>query len=237
MTTPQSARRGAPAATPNPAAPAAPNADAAATARHFDARAATWDDNPARRALTAAIAQAVVAITPVSRDLRVLEYGCGTAALSFLLAGSVREIVAADASPGMIEQVRQKLLGSGIGNVMPRLLDLTRDPLPADRFDWVVTAMTLHHVADTDALLAALRQLLIPGGVLIVADLMTEDGSFHTDVAVPHHGFDPEDLVRRLRRIGFPDSRWHVVHRLDRAAREYPVFLLSARLAETTRGK
>jgi ubiquinone/menaquinone biosynthesis C-methylase UbiE len=197
--------------------------------RHFDAAAATWDDNPVRRALTAAIADAIPRLVPLRPDLRMLEYGCGTAALSVMLAGTVGQIVAADASTGMIDQVCRKLAQCGLRTIVPTVLDLTRDPLPAERFDLVVTAMALHHVEDTDTILRRLAEVLAAGGHLVVADLVREDGTFHADMAVPHHGFDPDELAQLLARAGVEESRWQIVHRVARAGREYPVFILSSR--------
>ncbi len=66
---------------------------------------------------------------------------------------------------------------------------------PAGQFDLVVTAMTLHHIADVPGFLARLGHLLRKDGRLAVADLVTEDGSFHAPMTVPHNGFDPERSV------------------------------------------
>jgi len=99
---------------------------------HFDEAAATWDDNPHRRALTESIATSIRATVPLRDDWRVLECGCGTAALSFDLVPAVGEVVAADASPGMIEQVRRKLTRYPTAKITPLLLDLTRNASPRE---------------------------------------------------------------------------------------------------------
>jgi len=70
---------------------------------HFDQAAATWDENPSRLALTRAIAAAVADAVPLMPHGSAMEYGCGTATLSFLLAGSLGKIVAADVSQGMLD--------------------------------------------------------------------------------------------------------------------------------------
>jgi ubiquinone/menaquinone biosynthesis C-methylase UbiE len=75
-------------------------------ANRFDEAAATWDDTPRRRQMSETITRAVQQTIPLRKDWRVLEYGCGTATLGFLLAPHVGEVVAADASAGMVEQVR-----------------------------------------------------------------------------------------------------------------------------------
>ncbi len=77
--------------------------------KHFDEMAASWDDDSERQRRTAAIARGIESAIALNRSWSVLEYGCGTAALSFLLAPKVAQVVAADASPGMVEQVQRKL--------------------------------------------------------------------------------------------------------------------------------
>ncbi len=195
----------------------------------FDAKASFWDEDFHRRALTAAIAKALMACVSLRSGQRLLEYGCGTASLSFLLADRVGSIDAVDVSMGMLEQVRKKLMAAGIRNIHPLLLDLTRDPPPSDPYDGIIIAMALHHIADIAALLRTFVAMLRPGGFLAMADLLEEDGSFHGDVVVPHPGLQPEVLMKLARAQELTDVQWRVVHHMARNDREYPVFLLCAR--------
>jgi 2-polyprenyl-3-methyl-5-hydroxy-6-metoxy-1,4-benzoquinol methylase len=93
--------------------------------------------------------------------------------------------------------------------------------------------MTLHHVPDTDAILRAFHTVLEPGGYLCVADLDTEDGSFHGPEVQVHHGFDRTDLARRTEQAGFREVRFETVFEIAKeiegATRGYPVFLMVAR--------
>jgi 2-polyprenyl-3-methyl-5-hydroxy-6-metoxy-1,4-benzoquinol methylase len=202
---------------------------------HFDQAAATWDADPARLAMSEAFAAAIEATVPLEPDWAAMEYGCGTATLSFLLAGKLGRITAADASPGMIEQVCRKVAASGTTNIQPQLLDLTDAPPPADRFDFIFCAMALHHVADSAALAATFAALLSPGGWLAVADLCAEDGSFHPDVVVPHNGFEPEELAAVFAAAGLTGLRWRTVHEIERHSRRYPLFLLTGRCPDVSR--
>jgi 2-polyprenyl-3-methyl-5-hydroxy-6-metoxy-1,4-benzoquinol methylase len=187
---------------------------------HFNEAAATWDDNPARRELTEAIAQAIKSVIALQPHWRLLEYGCGTASLSLMLGPDVQEIVAADASPGMVEQVRRKLERFPGIRLTPRVLDLTAGEVPAERYDLVVMAMALHHVEDVPALLVRLSGLLVPGGWLVIADLAAEDGSFHAPMVVPHNGFETDDLAR---------ERGSAVHAAPAAVRPVHTFLKNDR--------
>jgi ubiquinone/menaquinone biosynthesis C-methylase UbiE len=200
------------------------------TSAHFDEVAATWDDNPHQRALLEAVAAAIRKTVPLSRDWQVLEYGCGTGVLGFLLAPAVREVVAADSSAGMLEQVRQKLKAHPDVRMTPLLLDLMRDPVPREQFDLVVTAMALHHVEDVEGLIVKLGGLVAEGGWLVVADLYAEDGSFHAPMKVPHNGFVPPALEEAVRRaMGKVDCQVQLIHRVQKNNREFDVFLLTAK--------
>lgn len=198
---------------------------------HFDQAAATWDENPVRRARTAAIAAAIRRRVPLRPDMAVLEYGCGTAALSFLLSPWVGPITAADTSEGMLAAARRKVAQAGVASIAPVRLDLLQDPLPTMRFDLIAAAMVLHHVADTRRLLTACRDLLRPGGWVALADLCCEDGSFHGEMPVPHRGFDPAGIAMALEEMGFRETRWETVLTIPKEGREYPVFLLTGKRA------
>ena len=197
---------------------------------HFDAAAATWDENPQRRALTTAIATAIQQAIPLDRHWRVLEYGCGTAVLSFLLAPHVREVVAADASPGMIEQACRKLAACPVAGLSVRVLDLTQEAAPPESFDLIMMGMALHHIADVPSLLKRLDSMLAKNGWLVIADLCSEDGSFHDPMKVPHDGFAPEALVETLTgAAGSVQCASQVIHQFEKNGRSYPIFLLTAR--------
>jgi 2-polyprenyl-3-methyl-5-hydroxy-6-metoxy-1,4-benzoquinol methylase len=114
-------------------------------------------------------------------------------------------------------------------------LDLLADPSPAQRFDLIVTSMTLHHVPDTDQILRIFHDLLNPGGYLCIADLDKEDGSFHGPEVDVHHGFDQTDLGLRAAQVGFADVQFQTVFGITKeresGTRDYPVFLMTARRA------
>jgi len=206
-------------------------------ATHFDSKARQWDDNPVFRERGLKIAEAVRAAVPLRRDMHALDYGCGTGLLSFPLRDELGAIVMADSSSGMLDVVREKIAAQAATNMTAVKLDLLADPVPSDRFDLIVTAMTLHHVPDTDRILRIFHDLLTPGGHLCIADLDQEDGSFHGPEVDVHHGFDRADLSRRTAQAGFADVRFQTVFSIakehESGARDYPVFLMTARRAGT----
>jgi hypothetical protein len=68
--------------------------------------------------------------------------------------------------------------------------------------------MVLHHVPYTIELFKIWQEMLLPGGQLCLADLDTEDGSFHSDkTGVFHFGFNREHLKLLLHSAGFSEAR------------------------------
>ncbi len=201
-------------------------------ASHFDARARQWNDNPIFQQRGLKIADAVRKAVPLHRSMSALDYGCGTGLLSFPLKDELGTILLADSSSGMLDVVAEKIAAQGVTNMTPVKLDLLIDPAPAQKFDLIVTAMTLHHVPDTNHILRVFHDILNPGGYLCIADLDQEDGSFHGPEVDVHHGFDQADLGRRTALAGFSDPQFQTVFTITKeretGAQDYPVFLMVA---------
>ena len=204
-------------------------------AAHFDSKARQWDDNPVFRERGLKIADAIRKAVPLNKHMSALDYGCGTGLLSFPLKDELGAILAADSSSGMLDVLAGKIAAQGVPNMTPMKLDLLADPPPAQRFDLIVTSMTLHHVPDTDHILRLFHDLLQPGGYLCIADLDQEDGSFHGIEVDVHHGFDRADLGLRTAQAGFSDIQFQTVFSIakerETGSRDYPVFLMTARRA------
>lgn len=198
----------------------------------FDRGARTWDIPP-RVELASAVFRAIRERVPLRPDMRVLDYGAGTGLVSFALSEHVGHVTAMDSSRGMLEVIASKMAESRVENVTTELRDLLADGIPAERYDCIVSSMTLHHVADTVRLLEAMRSMLASGGHIALADLDEEDGSFHHDNAgVEHFGFSRSMLAELAARNGFADITCDIVHTVTRpdksgVMRSYGVFLLA----------
>ena len=199
----------------------------------FDARAATWDDDPTKVERARAIADAIVREAPLAASMHALEYGSGTGLLGFMLRSRVADLTLADVSDGMLTVAQRKISAARDPNVHAIKLDLMTDALPEQRFDLVFSAMTLHHVPDTDGILRRFHAVLRERGLLCVADLDREDGSFHGAGFDGHNGFDRDNLAAKARRAGFSDVRFSTAYEMKKEAagrlRTYPIFLMVAR--------
>ena len=199
-------------------------------AEHFDERAATWDDDPDKVRRAHEVAEAVAAAVPLTGDERMLEYGAGTGLVSQALQDRVGPITLADTSAGMRAVMADKVATGALpSDARVVALDVEMQQVPQERFDLVVGSLVLHHVQQLDAALAALADLLTPGGHLAIADLDQEDGSFHQHDFDGHHGFDRAGLAADLEAVGLVDVRVQDCTRIEKDGRGYQVFLATAR--------
>ena len=201
---------------------------------NFDERAKDWDSDPKKVERARTVADAIRKSIPLSREMTALEYGCGTGLLSFALQEELGQITLADTSQGMLDVLTEKVSASGVRNMKPLRLDLTTDPLPNERFHLTYSLMTLHHVQDTEVILKKFADILLSNGILLIADLDKEDGSFHTDGTTDvHKGFARHELQKQVEANGFDDIKFSTAYtikkKIGEEERTFPVFLMSAR--------
>jgi 2-polyprenyl-3-methyl-5-hydroxy-6-metoxy-1,4-benzoquinol methylase len=196
---------------------------------HFAEKSKDWDTRPVPLQISSAVGPLMRDCLELNDGMRILDFGAGTGLLASHIAPLVAKVVAVDTSPSMLAALAQKQELRDV--VEPHCQDILVEPL-GERFDAVVSAMAMHHVPDTDRLLGRFREHLKPGGQLALADLDSEDGSFHPQdtEGVFHRGFDREDLRRKLEAAGFESVRFRTAVEVAREdGRTYPVFLVTAR--------
>ena len=197
--------------------------------------AAEWDANPGRVALARAVADAIRNAVPLRPDMNAMDFGAGTGLVTLGLLPYVDRLTAVDASGEMLRVLDEKLKALKVGNVHTMLCEIGKTPLPEAEFDLIVSSMVLHHIPDVPETLQRLRPCLRPGGWIALADLDSEDGTFHSDsTGVYHHGLDREEVCRWLQDAGFTDTTSREAHRMvrsspDNQTRQYPVFLVTGR--------
>jgi 2-polyprenyl-3-methyl-5-hydroxy-6-metoxy-1,4-benzoquinol methylase len=103
---------------------------------------------------------------------RVADVGCGEGWSSIALARAYPniEVHGLDLDDGSIAQARQNLSGTAEADRVRFEVRNAADPRLSGRFDLVTAFETIHDMADPVGALRAMRALLAPGGVVIVAD-------------------------------------------------------------------
>jgi len=192
----------------------------------FDARAREWDKDKMHMDRSVAIAAKIEKMIPINTSMKALEYGAGTGLLSFLLKDRFSGITLMDSSQEMIKVCVEKTEYFKTNHILPIWFDLEHKDYD-DRFDIIYNQMVLHHVNDYEAIICTFHSMLNPGGYLAIADLYTEDGSFHGPAAKVHLGFDPEKLTEIFENAGFRNIDYQTCFEVQRdSGAKYPVFLL-----------
>lgn len=193
----------------------------------FASKAEDWDNGDMKQMLSQAIGGAMVQEVGFQTNNTVMDFGAGTGLICSAIAPHVQNIAAVDISPSMLERLAAKPeLQDKVNTVCQDILD---DPLDM-KFDVVVSAMAMHHVQDTDAMLQSFYAHLHDGGKVALADLDKEDGTFHpADIeGVYHDGFTREELQNKLEKVGFKHIRFETVTTVYKEDKTYPVFMLTA---------
>lgn len=107
---------------------------------------------------------------PDSRDVRVLDIGCGNGALLNALSGWIGEGVGVDESVGILERARKR--NEAISNLRFEKISGPVLPFEDASFDVVISLMSFRYL-DWDPLLAEIKRVTKPGGKLLIVDMVT----------------------------------------------------------------
>ncbi len=133
----------------------------------------------------------------------VVEVGPGPGLTTDVLRTRTARLTAVEFDPELAAALAERLAGT---NVEVILGDATALDVPDDRFTGAASFHMLHHIptsAAQDCVLAELARVLRPGGVLVAADGIDNEGTrqFHADDI--YNPIDPEPLHGRLTDAGF----------------------------------
>ncbi len=195
-------------------------------AENFDEAAKQWDLEERRIKRASNVAEDILKHLPDTGEMRGAEYGCGTGLLGFNLLPRFKEITFCDTSNGMLEEVERKIEGGGHTNCKTILIDPKKALDTSHKYDCIFNLMVLHHIPDTEETIKGWAESLNEGGYLCIADLITEDGTFHKDDFDGHLGFDPEMLEKLLKKSNLVVESITTPYVINKEGREYPVFLM-----------
>ncbi len=192
----------------------------------FAHKSKSWDMNSRRVKNAQSIARTIVENISLTPDMHLLDLGAGTGLLSFFLAQKVARITALDNSPSMLEVFREKAseFACPTDVIEGDIMHIKNDSL----YDGIVSSMTIHHIEDIPVLLHKLYTMLKPGGFIALADLESEDGSFHSDnTGVFHYGFDTQNLAKQATQAGFTDVATYHASTIEKPHRNFEVFVIT----------
>ncbi|MBL7472923.1 class I SAM-dependent DNA methyltransferase [Robertkochia sediminum] len=140
----------------------------------WDDMAGQWEEYP----LVTVYAQKAYANLTEAVDLkalRILDFGCGTGLLSELMLPEAREIVALDASAGMIDMLAKKDLENVEVIAAELSLELIRSyEALSEKFDLIVASSVCSFLPDYPETLRLLTSMLTDEGVFVQWDWLAE---------------------------------------------------------------
>ena len=161
------------------------------------------------------------AITPTAK-MNLLDLGCGPGIVTAALSPHVREVVAYDLTPEMLNQARKRCQEAGLRNVRFELGGAEHLPFEDGAFDCVVTRLTIHHFSDPRSVMDEVVRVIRHGGKVIVADVVSseseEEAALHNALETlrdPTHVwmFSPTDMVGLIEKAGLriaSSSTWEM---------------------------
>lgn len=197
--------------------------------KEFDEKAAEWDDDPKKRERAVKIATSLKQYFKGKSFKNGLEYGSGTGLLGFELDSMVKELTLMDESGEMIKIAAEKAKKNSTKKIKAIQYDLLTDPLPSEKYDFIVSLLTMHHIKDTKEILMKFRDLLTDDGVLAIIDLEKEDGSFHEYDFDGHLGFEKKELEDQLKEVGLKPFDYFTIYTITKTTeygddKNYPLF-------------
>ncbi len=170
---------------------------------YFDRVASTFGEQELPGRTWEGLARAVLQLAP---KVRYVDLGIGDGLLTLMLAQVAESVTAVDLSPEMLHQLELRAQKRGFHNieyVKGRIEDL---PLEDGLFDVAVLSQALHHVDDAGVALAEARRVLVPGGRLLVIDLLAHNEDWVRE-QLQHRrlGYTEPDLEKLVRSAGFEE--------------------------------
>ncbi|MAE66547.1 MAG: ArsR family transcriptional regulator [Phycisphaeraceae bacterium] len=172
-------------------------------ARFFADAAGDWDDLRSRLYGDAFTHTALRALLPPA--WRIADLGCGTGAVAHALAPHVRAVIGVDQSAEMLDAAQRR--NADFDNVDLRHGDLERVPIDDRTVDAAMLVIVLTYLEDPSDALAEARRITVPGGRLVVVDLLHHDrDEFRREMGQHWPGFEPAEMRDRIAQAGWSDA-------------------------------
>jgi SAM-dependent methyltransferase len=196
------------------------------TRAHYDRLADSYDDNWAYSpAYVAWMTGCILDRAAIRSGQVVADIGCGTGLYSRGLAATAAQVICADPSQAMLDQLPGD---PAFVPVRASAQDIAerRVTLPGDSLDAIVIKEAIHHVpaGGRQAVLRGLAELLAPGGRIVIVMLPARIGYPLFTAALQHFERlqpDPADIAAMLSGAGLETELTHDSYTLVLAKDRY----------------
>ena len=168
---------------------------------YFDRVAASFGEQLLPGRTWEGLARALLELAPRARYA---DLGIGDGMLTLMLAEVASHVTAVDISKEMLATLRTRARAKGIDNIELVEGDIEDLPLPDASHDVVIASQALHHARSPRKCLLEARRILVPGGRLLVIDLLAHTEEWVRDrLQHLHLGFTEAELAELLSAAGF----------------------------------
>lgn len=169
----------------------------------------------------------------IDDSLVVGDLGCGTGAVSEVLAPFVERVIGVDGSRAMLAAARKRLADRE--NVELRHGDLEELPVADGELGAALLVLALHHAPEPSTVLTEAARALAPGGRLLVVDMLPHDReAYRREMGHVWLGFSEKQLGGWLDAAGFEGVRF-VTLPADPEVKGPALFAATARRAASAR--
>jgi len=140
----------------------------------------------------------------------VADLGCGTGAMTAILAPHVKHVIGVDASEEMLDAAKARLASAK--NIEFRKGSLEALPVFPDSVDAATLMLVLHHLPSPAEALAEAARILKPGGRLLIVDMAPhEKEEYRQKMGHVWLGFSEEQIKKMLTTAGFTHVKVHAL--------------------------
>ena len=147
------------------------------------------------------------------KDSIIMEFGCGTGTTSLLHAPHVKEVVAYDYSPGMIDIANKKKIDQQILNITFQVKAVEDIPFHNETYDVIMAHSVLHLTQNNEGILQNVFNSLRPGGFFISSSGCIKEMNFLIKKIIPFMTsigkapqiteFTTDELIELHKKVGF----------------------------------
>jgi len=194
----------------------------------FEHKSKKWDMSSKRVENAKNISNVILKNIDIEKYKTILDLGAGTGLLSYFISPKIKNIIAIDNSPSMLNELREKR------HEFPSCLEVVESDIfkynHPTLVDGIISSMTIHHIQDIKALFVKLFNMIKVGGFIAIADLDSEDGTFHSNnEGVYHFGFDRIELKKVALEAGFDNIHFETANIIKKPHRDFTIFTMIAK--------
>ena len=146
----------------------------------------------------------------IDDEWTIADLGCGTGAMTAILAPHVKHVIGVDASEEMLDAAKSRLALAK--NIEFRKGSLEALPIVPESVDAATLMLVLHHLPSPAEALAEAGRILKPGGRVLIVDMAPhEKEDYRQQMGHVWLGFSEDQMKKMLAAAGFTHVKLHAL--------------------------